>query len=254
MSPKYFLRSLFIITLMLHLTVKSNAQLKITFPSKDGVIITADWYPVSESMPVILLCHQAGFSRGEYSETALKLNKFGFNCLAIDLRFGNETNGIINETAAEAKRLNKPRTNLDAEQDVVAALDYLNDKYKKQILILGSSYSASLALKVAKENNHVLGVAAFSPGEYFEPTDFVAKHIDGLSKPVFITSSREEADAVTDLVKDVTSLIKVQYIPKSKGDHGSKALWSSNSSHEEYWIALMSFLDKMKKIAITEAK
>ena len=119
---------------------------------------------------------------------------------------------------------------------------------------MGSSYSASLALKITKENNRVLAVVAFSPGEYFEEKDFIAKHIDGLNKPVFVTSSKEEAENVTDLVKDVTSLIKVQYIPKLSGDHGSKVLWSSNSSHEEYWIALMSFLDKMKKIAALESK
>ncbi len=254
MTNRYFLKSLILIMLLFHLTTKSNAQLKITFPSKDSLTITADWYPVSENMPVILLCHQARFSRGEYSETALKLNKFGFNCLAIDQRFGNEANGVTNETAAEAKRLKKSQTNLDAEQDMIAALDYLFGKYKKPIIILGSSYSASLALAIAKDNNHVFAVAAFSPGEYFVQKDFVAKHIDGLNKPVFITSSKEEADAVTDLVKDVVSLIKVQYIPKSKGDHGSKVLWNSSSLHEEYWIALMSFLDKMKKVEALQQK
>ncbi len=254
MRVRCFLKSLFLLTLLFHLTMKSNAQLKITFPSKDSVTITADWYPVSENMPVILLCHQARFSRGEYLETALKLNKFGFNCLAIDQRFGTEANGVLNETAAEAKRLKKSQTNLDAEQDIVAALNYLYAKYKKPIIILGSSYSASLALTIAKDNNRVFAVAAFSPGEYFPQKDFVAKHIDGLNKPVFITSSLEEADAATDLVKDVVSLIKVQYIPKSKGDHGSKVLWNSNASHEEYWIALMSFLDKMKKIEVLQSK
>jgi dienelactone hydrolase len=254
MRESYFLKSLLVLIFLFLFAIKSNAQLKITFPSKDNVSVTADWYPVSLGMPIILLCHQARFSRGEYKETALKLNKFGFNCLAIDQRFGAEANGIVNETAAEAKRLNKSQTNLDAEQDILAALDYLYDKYKKSVIILGSSYSASLALKVGKENNHVLGVVAFSPGEYFEPKNFIAEHINGLSKPVFITSSKEEADAVTDLVKDVVSLIKVQYIPKSKGDHGSKVLWSSSPFHEEYWIALMSFLDKMKKIEALGAK
>ncbi|MCX6292531.1 MAG: hypothetical protein NT126_12315 [Bacteroidetes bacterium] len=244
---------LVILLFLLH-SMKSDAQLKINFSSKDGLNLAADWYPVSDSMPVILLCHQARFSRGEYLETALKLNKFGFNCMALDQRSGDEANGIINESAAEAKRLNKPQTYADAEQDIVAALDYLYGKYRKRIILLGSSYSASLALKIAKENDHVLAVAAFSPGEYFDQRDFIAKHIDGLSKPVFITSSKEEADGVTELVKDVVSLIKVQYIPKTAGDHGSKVLWNSQPNHEEYWIALMSFLNRIKKIEPGEQK
>src|SRR5437868_2803754 len=122
MNPRTLLKSLFIILFLF--AVKSKAQLKVSFPSKDSITIAADWYPVSENMPVILLCHQARFSRGEYSETALKLNKFGFNCLAIDQRSGNEVNGVVNETAAAAKRLNKSQTYLDAEQDMVAAVDY----------------------------------------------------------------------------------------------------------------------------------
>ncbi|MFM8431495.1 MAG: hypothetical protein ACKOA1_01750, partial [Bacteroidota bacterium] len=80
-------------------TLNSSAQLTIQFPSKDGLTLTAQWYPVNESMPVILLCHQNRFSRGEYTETALKLNKFGFNCLAIDQRVGDEINGVKNQTA-----------------------------------------------------------------------------------------------------------------------------------------------------------
>src|SRR6185436_2534166 len=66
----------------------SSAQLKMTLPSKDEVTITADWYPVNSESLTILLCHQNGFSRGEYTETAKKLNMLGFNCLAIDQRVG----------------------------------------------------------------------------------------------------------------------------------------------------------------------
>ncbi len=248
MRERNFLPRVILPSLFLLLTLSSNAQVKIDFRSKDGLTITADWYPVSDSLPVILLCHQAGYSRGEYRETAVKLNKFGFNCLAIDQRSGNEVNKVVNETAKNAKSLKRSQTYLDAEQDILAAMDFLYGKYKKRILLMGSSYSASLVLKIANESDRVLGVAAFSPGEYFEQRDFVAQHIGGLNKPVFTTSSKAEAESVTELVKDVVSLIKVQYIPKTAGDHGSKVLWSSKPFNEEYWIAFMSFLNKMKKI------
>lgn len=254
MRNRYLLSSLLLIIGLCHLSVKSQGQLKTTFASKDGITITADWYPVDDHSPVVLLCHQAHASRGEYVEIGLRLNKFGFNCLAIDQRSGEAMNGIVNETASEAKRMKKGQSYLDAEQDILAAIDYLYEKYHKKIILTGSSYSASLVLKIAKENDHVLGVAAFSPGEYFDQKDFVSKAISGLNKPVFVTSSKEEADAVTDLVKDVVSMIKIQYIPKSGGDHGSKVLWSSKPGNQEYWIAYMSFLNKMKKIDTLEAK
>src|SRR6185436_15003460 len=96
------MKKLFIVLLCSVLFHSAQAQLKLAFKAKDGLNITADWYPVSSEMPIILLCHQAKSSRGEFSETALKLNKFGFNCLAIDLRSGEESNGVLNETTKEA--------------------------------------------------------------------------------------------------------------------------------------------------------
>ena len=233
---------LFVFTIKL-----SVAQLKLTFPSQDGVTITADWYPVNSESMTILLCHQNGFSRGEYAETANKLNKLGFNCLAIDQRVGAEVNGVVNETAKSAKEKHKAQNFENAEQDIEAAADWLFNKYKRRIIVFGSSYSASLALKVAKENDHVFAVIAFSPGEYFDNKTFISKNISGLKKPVFLTSSREEAPAVTELTKDVMSLIKVQYIPSGAGDHGSKVLWSTSEGNQDYWAALISFLNRMKK-------
>jgi dienelactone hydrolase len=227
--------------------ITADAQLQLTFPSKDGLNITADWYPVSSDMPIILLCHQDRSSRGEFSETALKLNKFGFNCLAVDLRVGDQSKEIRNQTALEANANKIPTSFEDAGQDIVAAVDYLYAKYSKPVIILGSSYSASLALIIAIENYKVSAVAAFSPGEYFSDSTYVRRRIGKLLKPVFATSSRSEADVVTDLIKDVNSRIKVQYIPSSKGEHGAKALWSQYPYNQEYWIALMSFLDKMKR-------
>ena len=223
-------------------SIELNAQIKITFPSKDGVTVAADWYLKADSLPVLLLCHQAHFGRGEYIQTALTLSDSGFNCLAIDQRYGDEINGVKNETAFDAERLYKGRSNEDAEQDIIAAIEYLYEKCKKRIIVIGSSYSASLALKTAKENNHVFAVAAFSPGEYFATVDFVAKRIRGLNKPVFITSSKKEAKEVTKLVKDITSMIKVQYIPMAEGDHGSKVLWRINPYNEEILDCVNEFL------------
>ena len=77
--------------IFLFLIIKvSNAQSeKIYFSSKDGVRITADYYKVhADTVPLILLFHQAGWSRGEYIEIAPRLTQMGFNCMAIDLRSG----------------------------------------------------------------------------------------------------------------------------------------------------------------------
>jgi dienelactone hydrolase len=229
--------------LLLFVPVLLDAQETITFPSKDGLEITADQYISSDTLPYIILCHQAGFSRGEYKNTASRFQKFGYNCLAIDARFGKESNGIKNATAALAKAQDMKVTNLDAEQDILAAIDYIYAKTNKKVILLGSSYSASLVLKIAATNDKVKAVIAFSPGEYFGDKLNVKKSIGMLDKPVFVTSSKAEAGDVTTLMKDVKSKNKTQFIPANPGDHGSKALWKEiNPDYNEYWMALLMFM------------
>src|ERR1035437_5635722 len=125
---------------------------KIYFPASDALLITADLYFVNDSLPYMILCHQAGYSRGEYMETAAKFCNLGYNCIAIDQRSGNEVNGVKNETAALAIQKKKPTTYLDAEQDIVAALDYAYTQSGKKVFLVGSSYSASLIMKIATTN------------------------------------------------------------------------------------------------------
>ena len=62
--------------------------------------MVADLYRQSlgADAPLIVLCHQAGGSRGEYREIAPRLNKLGYQCLAIDQRAGGQVKGVVNET------------------------------------------------------------------------------------------------------------------------------------------------------------
>lgn len=219
---------------------------KIRFPASDGVMVTADMYFVSDSLPYMVLCHQAGYSRAEYAETAKKFCQLGYNCIAIDQRSGNEVNGVKNETALSAIQKKKPATYLDAEKDIMAAIDYVYNKSGKKVVLVGSSYSASLVLKIAATNKKVKAVLAFSPGEYFGTKLKVKEAIFDLSIPVFVTSAKDEAPDVTTLISQVKSKIKNQFVPISKGKHGSSCLWKENPGYHEYWFAIMMFMKQVK--------
>jgi len=237
-----------VITFALSLFLLTNimGQTKITFPSKDGLTITADLYLVSDTLPYILLCHQKGYSRGEFLETAPKINKLGFNCIAMDARCGKEVNGVVNETAAAAEAEDKPMDKLDAEQDIEAAVDYVYASRKKKIIVLGSSYSATLAMKMATTNKKIRGVIAFSPGEHFGDKLSLKTSINGFNKYLFVTSSLEESADVTKLISDIKSDKVSQFIPSAKGAHGSKTLWKETPNYMEYWLAMVAFLHQMK--------
>lgn len=90
---------------VLVLALPATAKRKeVSFPSEDGLKVTADLYGLEDSgAPMIVLFHQANWSRGEYREIAPKLNAMGFACLAVDQRSGREAEGVVNETAKRAR-------------------------------------------------------------------------------------------------------------------------------------------------------
>ena len=229
------------------MTISSSAQQTVTFESKDGLTITADLYVSSTQNPYIILLHQAGYSRGEYREIAPKLVNLGYNCLAIDQRSGDEVNFVKNETAERAKAKNLPTNHIDALPDIHAAIEYVKQRSNKPIVLWGSSYSASLSLIVAPEELKVGALVVFSPGEYFQPNNFIKSKISKISVPVLVLSSKSENPELVDLLSVVPKSLVTIFKPTDEGKHGSKALWESNPSNKEYWMAVTMFFSKLKK-------
>ncbi|MGI9261835.1 MAG: hypothetical protein ACR2QR_07355, partial [Woeseiaceae bacterium] len=69
-------------------TGAANARETATLAAADGLKVTADVYRAIDTPDAtwIVLAHQAGSSRGEYRTIAPRLNKLGFNAIAIDQR------------------------------------------------------------------------------------------------------------------------------------------------------------------------
>lgn len=219
-----------------------NSVKHITFPSKDSVTIYADIYEIEEGTTKLLLCHQAGFSRGAYKQTGIFLSKLGFNAMAIDQRSGETALDIPNLTYQEASEKGLSTEYLDARQDIEAAIDYLyNYNGNQPIILVGSSYSASLCLMIAEENPKVKAAAAFSPGEYLEGIS-VKDSIDSIQKPIFVTSSKLEIPQTSLLISGIDSTFVTHFKPPVEGVHGARALWKETEGHKEYWNALLKFL------------
>ena len=229
--------------------------------SMDGLQVAFDIYaphPIA-STPMILLCHQAGWSRGEYREIAPKLNQMGFNCFAIDQRSGGEVNDVVNKTNKLAVEQGKEVAFLDAEQDIIAALNYVrqpfvNSEQKPKVILWGSSYSAALSLRIAGEHPELVdGVLAFAPGEYFErfgkPGDWIESSAKKIKVPAFITSAKDEQPNWQSIYDAIPGESKMMFVPETAGNHGSRALWEKFDDHESYWEATNKFL---APFAVTE--
>jgi dienelactone hydrolase len=226
----------------------------VQFMTADKIKVTADLYtPKAATAPFIILFHQATYSRGEFLEIAPKLNAMGFNCMAVDLRSGGSVNGIENMTFRYADSLKLQTRYVDAYNDMRAAVAYVKRKFPgARIILFGSSYSASLALKYASDfPEGISGVVAFSPGEYFSKfgwnRDIIQTSAAKIKCPVFITSSFDEHDSWQKIYDAIPVSTKVSYIPESGGKHGAKTLWSIFPENTEYWQALKGFLARYLK-------
>ena len=219
----------------------------INFKATDSVDIFANEYKIDDTSPVILLCHQARFNKFEYDGIAQRLNENGFNCIAMDQRSGGPIGSAQNETNLSAVEKGKGVDYLDAIQDIEAAIDFVADRYNQDIILWGSSYSSTLVLWQALSNEKVKSVVSFSPGDYFPELGSLTDSLENLKKPFFITSGLWEAEETRILLGKVQlTTEQVHFIPIGDGHHGSRALWTNQSGGEEYWEAVINFLNKLK--------
>jgi dienelactone hydrolase len=221
----------------------------ISFSSKDGLQVTADLYLAHPTeAPLIVLFHQARASRGEYRMIAPELNAFGFNAIAVDQRIGGSFNAITNETAKRLGAEGMSEAYLDALPDMEAAINYARKNYAKgKLIIWGSSYSASLVLKIAGDNPSLSdGVLAFSPGEYFgnlgKGPKYVCESARKIRVPVFIASSHDEKNEWLSIYDSIPGDRKTYFLPPSDGAHGSSALFEYYDASKDYWKAVKDFL------------
>ena len=226
---------------------KKHSYKEVQFKAKDGLLISGNLYEIDPAKPVILLCHQAGYNKEEYIDIAPRLNALGFNCLSIDQRSGGKFAEKENETNTRAKEQKLDVSMFAARADMKAAIDYLHKKYNQEVIVWGSSYSSSLALIEGQKNTKVKAILAFSPGDYFgKETPSLSTIFDDIDKPYFVTSSKGEAVALTELIgKSQREENQHQFIPTSDGYHGSKAVWIGQKGGEEYWKVVVSFLNEL---------
>jgi len=238
--------------LLLSTLIYATTKTTIQFKSLDNVMVAADLYLIDNDInrPMIVLFHQANWSRGEYIEIAPKLNKLGFNCMAVDLRSGDKINGIQNQTYLNAKKSYKKTNHLNSRIDMIASFQEARS-YSNKLIGWGSSYSASILLKtIGEKPRYAKAILAFSPGEYFKrvgkPDDYIQKSASKLKIPVFITSSKSEKNSWTNIYEAINSKYRKSFIPTTEGNHGSRVLWSESSNNKAYWNEVESFLRSLQ--------
>jgi len=222
----------------------------IAFYSQDSILITADQYYSKMDDPYIVLLHQENSSRGVFDSIAERFVKMNFNCLAVDLRNGNRYKFIKNETAIRARDNNKLTNIQEAEKDVNAAIDFIFGLNRQPVVLLGSSASATLAMKVATENTKVRAVIALSPGDFYQSVWTVDTLLHVLKdKPVFIAGNTHETDYYLNYESSLKNKNNHSLLKPSKPIdlRGTELLMSNNPLENEYWFSLLVFIKFLKE-------
>ena len=223
----------------------ASGRENMTLQSADGLAVTADIYRHSTKpdAPWLVLAHQAGASRGEYRTIAPRLNKLGFNTIAIDQRSGKAFDGVRNETAQRAAARGIGQAFGDALPDIEAAIRWARKQTTGPVILWGSSYSAALALLIAGGRPGLVdGVVAMSPGEDIDGQS-VAQAAAAIKVPVLIMSAANERTHWHAIFKAIADRRKAGFAPEADGQHGSSALIAARStSAAAYWEVVEKFL------------
>jgi dienelactone hydrolase len=188
------------------------------------------------------LFHQAGSNAAEYDPIAPRLVSLGYECLAVDQRSGGQMWERDNRTVTA---LGASTGYLDAYPDLQAALAWAGEKNPGvPIVAIGSSYTASLVLRLAAENPKIAAIASFSPGEYMGAGSIVAGWASEVTTPTFITSAGgRELSGAQALYTAVATDQKVHHVPAT-AVHGASALRPDRNGAGvgQMWAALEAFL------------
>jgi dienelactone hydrolase len=223
------------------------AQTALTLKASDGVAVYGQLYSskieASKHKGLILAFHQAGSNKNEYSKIASRFNTLGYDLLAIDQRSGGAMFEGKNQTADQASGVYK---RIDALKDLRAALVHGKSLKSKRIILLGSSYSASLALILAAEAPADVGaVLAMSPNDgALEEKGATLAACKKLTLPVWIATTKAEEGEAMPLFKALTSPAK-KLFSVGMGLHGASALANPMVSGP-YWKDIEAFLATLK--------
>ncbi len=237
----------------------SLARETLTRELPDGVTLTFDSYPAharaterGRKPPVALCFHMAGASRGEYRQIAPQLVKRGMTAIAFDQRAGGDRIAPPNATAPSALEvLGKKPSFTDAYADIEAGVAIAKELYPgAPLLLLGSSYSASLVLRYAGEHpDDIAGVFAFSPGNYLDDWK-IEEYAAKITAPTYITcgSGERELALAEPLAAAIPANNRFTFWPNADLEvgHGAHALATASPDvRKRMWGAMREFFDAL---------
>jgi len=205
---------------------------RIELVTQDKAKIVGSYYSAEGDKGVILL-HQYRLSKDSFDKYAKELQKRGYPVLALDFRGHGESYGTV-------EGLTERDFSLMIE-DVNSASDFLNNKEKEVLAVIGASIGANNAFRFSSVRR--IPAVLLSPGLNYHEIDI--KDIT-CSSPIFIIASKGDeysANSSRNLYENNLFGPKKMIIVPGSSAHGVYMLDENPKLFEE----IINFLKKMEE-------
>jgi pimeloyl-ACP methyl ester carboxylesterase len=196
----------------------------ITYKTLDNVFIKGDWSPSPTTLGVAILLHMMPSDRKSWAPFQQILLRHNIASLAIDLRGHGESTETSEGVTIDYKKFTD-ENHRKYLYDVIGALDWLEDKKysKDQVMMVGASIGANVALWALEEDPSLVGAAMLSPGNYrgidaVEKAGYIKAH-----HAIWAAGSDSDDPEAYDTAKRVVELAaaeRKQFVPYKNAGHG----------------------------------
>ncbi len=192
----------------------------VKIATADGLELHAVYQPSEDSQQTVLFLHMLNRSVKDWEYLAQRVNRAGFNTLAMDLRSHGENAGQ-----------GKPTSDLNYSDframlgDVDKAIAWLKERGSSDISIVGASIGSSLALLAAGKDPAIGNLVLLSPGVNYKGLELSGAMQTYGERPVLIAVSSEDGySAKSALVLDSEAQGKHHMAIYDNAGHGTKML------------------------------
>ena len=212
---------------------------ELTLTSADGVTLAATLYPAGvPHAPGVILIPMRGTGRESWAPFALRAQRVGYVCLALDLR------GQGDSVSKNGERINFTFTRdnwLGAVKDVETAKNALVDRGadSENIVLAGASIGANLVLHYALRDKNIAAIVLVSPGLDYSGVTTEKEIVSYGKRPTLLVAAQDDvyaAQTCATLKRMAQGLCELREYPGSA--HGTDLFTGSTNAMEQILLWL----------------
>jgi pimeloyl-ACP methyl ester carboxylesterase len=206
---------------------------KVSFVTKDGVTIVANYYPNEDAKFAGLLIHMRPKTKESFDEFAKLLQKEGYAVLAIDLRgHGESISSVFGKL--DYQRFTEEEEKRSIEDLYSASLFLEKENYpKEKQFLVGASIGANLSFQFLSENPEIKAAVLLSPGLNYRGIILENFKKEGLGEKIMVVASQDDEPAILALKKLKEWYPNVYSFEYQIGGHGTNLFHSIPNLQEK---------------------